>query len=476
MTLSGRIGAYLEGDKVIWMVTLILSLGSLLAVYSAISSLAYKSEGGSLHFLFKQGLMLALGWGVMLLIHKVNFRYFSRISQVLIWVAALLLILTLVFGADINEAKRWLRIPFTRLTLQTSDFAKVVLVTYVARELNNRRTQLHDFRTGVLPILVPIGLICLLILPADFSTAALLGVVCIGMLFIGGVPWKHLFKIGGLGVVALVMLYGIGKAAPEVLPRFGTWAGRIERFVGVGTAAEGDALEYQIELAQVAINRGGLLPHGPGTGTSRNFLPHPYSDMIYAFIIEEWGAILGGLGLVLAYLILLFRTVRTATRCPPPFWRIIGHGARLHARVSSDDQHGRCCALVSDHRPATSFGILWRHFHDFYMPRHWHDPGRFKICHRSRKMGTIQQQRQASKQSIRSQLLFQCLNLLSASNGLLFPAVVRAATSIRHWLLQTKSNGETPSATSYLSGPSVAWKWKKFPPQATPYTACGLQG
>ncbi len=326
MTLSGRIGAYLEGDKVIWMVTLILSLGSLLAVYSAISSLAYKSEGGSLHFLFKQGLMLALGWGVMLLIHKVNFRYFSRISQVLIWVAALLLILTLVFGADINEAKRWLRIPFTRLTLQTSDFAKVVLVTYVARELNNRRTQLHDFRTGVLPILVPIGLICLLILPADFSTAALLGVVCIGMLFIGGVPWKHLFKIGGLGVVALVMLYGIGKAAPEVLPRFGTWAGRIERFVGVGTAAEGDALEYQIELAQVAINRGGLLPHGPGTGTSRNFLPHPYSDMIYAFIIEEWGAILGGLGLVLAYLILLFRTVRTATRCPRHFGGLLAMG------------------------------------------------------------------------------------------------------------------------------------------------------
>ena len=325
-TINRRVGAYLEGDKVIWMVTLILSLGSLLAVYSAISSLAYKSDGGSLHFLFKQGLMLTLGWCVMLLVHKVNFRYFSRISQVLIWVAAVLLILTLVFGADINEAKRWLRIPFTGLTLQTSDFAKVVLVTYVARELNNRRTQLHDFRAGVLPILVPIALICFLILPADFSTAALLGVVCVGMMFIGGVPWKHLFRIGGLGVVALVMLYGIGKAAPEVLPRFGTWAGRMERFVGVGSAAEGDALEYQIELAQVAINRGGLLPHGPGTGTSRNFLPHPYSDMIYAFIIEEWGALLGGLGLVLAYIILLFRTVRTATRCPRHFGGLLAMG------------------------------------------------------------------------------------------------------------------------------------------------------
>jgi cell division protein FtsW len=325
-SLHRRIGAWLEGDKVIWMVTLILSLCSLLAVYSAISSLAYKTDGSSLRFLFKQGTMLALGWGVMLLVHKVNFRYFSRISQVLIWVAAGLLLLTLLFGADINEAKRWLRIPFIGLTLQTSDFAKVVLVTFVARELNNRRMQLHQFKNGVLPILIPIGLICMLILPADFSTAALLGMVCIGMLFIGGVPFRHMLKIAGLGVAALFMLYGLGKAAPDLLPRFGTWAGRIERFAGIGNASDGDALEYQIELAQVAINRGGILPQGPGTGTSRNFLPHPYSDMIYAFVIEEWGAIMGGLGLVLLYLILLYRTIRTATRCPRHFGGLLAMG------------------------------------------------------------------------------------------------------------------------------------------------------
>ena len=325
-TLHKRIGAWLEGDKVIWMVTLILSLCSLLAVYSAISSLAYKTDGSSLRFLFKQGVMLSIGWGVMLLTHKVNFRYFSRISQVLIWVAGILLILTLIFGADINEAKRWLRIPFVGLTLQTSDFAKVVLVTFVARELTQRRMQLHDFRNGVMPILIPIGVICGLILPADFSTAAMLAIVCVGMLFIGGIPWRHLFRIAGFGVIALVVLYGVGKTAPEVLPRFGTWAGRIERFAGIDKAAEGDALDYQIELAQVAINRGGLLPHGPGTGTSRNFLPHPYSDMIYAFIIEEWGAIMGGLGLVMLYLILLFRTIRISTRCPRHFGGLLAMG------------------------------------------------------------------------------------------------------------------------------------------------------
>jgi cell division protein FtsW len=179
---------------------------------------------------------------------------------------------------------------------------------------------------GVLPILFPIGIICLLILPADFSTAALLGIVCLVMLFIGGVPMRHMLKIGGLGVAGLFMLYGLGKAAPELLPRFGTWAGRIERFAGLGNAEDGDSLEYQIELAQVAINRGGILPQGPGSGTSRNFLPHPYSDMIYAFIIEEWGAIMGGLGLVLLYLILLYRTLRTATRCPRHFGGLLAMG------------------------------------------------------------------------------------------------------------------------------------------------------
>lgn len=325
-TLHKRIGDWLEGDKVIWMVTLILSLCSLLAVYSAISSLAYKADGNSLRFLLKQSAMLSMGWMVMLLVHKVNFRYFSRISQVMIWVAGILLILTLTFGADINEAKRWLQIPFVGLTLQTSDFAKVVLVTFVARELTQRRLQLHDFRKGVLPILVPIFIICGLILPADFSTAAMLALVCIGMLFIGGIRWRHLFRIAGFAVIGLVGLYGIGKTAPELLPRFGTWAGRIERFAGIGNASEADALDYQIELAQVAINKGGLIPHGPGTGTSRNFLPHPYSDMIYAFIIEEWGAIMGGLGLVLLYLILLFRTIRISTGCPRHFGGLLAMG------------------------------------------------------------------------------------------------------------------------------------------------------
>jgi cell division protein FtsW len=318
-----------EGDKVIWMVTFFLSIASLLAVYSAISSLAYKSDGGALRFLIKQGTMLAFGWTVMWVLHRLNFKYFSRVAQVLIWVVGLLLVMTLVFGVDINNAKRWLRIPFVGMTLQTSDFAKVVLVTYVARELSLRRDQLHDFKQGIVPVLIPILIICGLILPADFSTAALLGTVCLGMIFVAGAPWRHMIKIAGFAILGGIGIYGMGKVAPDLLPRFGTWAGRIERFTGLGDGAEGattQGLDYQIELAQVAINRGGLLPQGPGSGTSRNFLPHPYSDMIYAFIIEEWGAIVGGGGMLLLYLILLSRTVRIANRCPRRFGSLLAIG------------------------------------------------------------------------------------------------------------------------------------------------------
>lgn len=310
-----------QGDKVIWMVTLLLSILSVLAVYSAISTLAYKAEGNSLKFLFKHTAMLAVGFGVMFVVHKVRFKYFSKASAILFWVAAGLLLLTLVVGPDINSARRWLRIPFIGLTFQSSDLAKIVLVTFTARQLNQYRTQLHDFRAGVWPVLWPILVICGLILPADFSTAAMLGAVCFLMLFIGGVPLRHLGRLAGMGVAGLALLFVFGKAAPKVFPRFETWTARIESFMEPG--GEGD---YQTNYAQVAIYNGGLLPKGPGTGLSRNYLPHPYSDMIYAFIIEEYGALLGGVGVMLLYLILLYRSIRIAIRTPRHFGGLLALG------------------------------------------------------------------------------------------------------------------------------------------------------
>lgn len=310
-----------QGDKVIWMITIILSLLSLVAVYSAISTLAYKAEGNSLKFLVKHSAMIGLGLGTMYVVHLTRFKYFSRISVVLLSVAAAVLLLTLMFGPDINHAKRWLKIPGLGLTFQTSDFAKIVLVTWVAHKLNQNRTMLHDFRQGVLPILLPVAGICALIVVADFSTAALLFGVCYLLFFIGGVPVKHLLRIAGLGVAGIAMMLLLGKSFPELLPRADTWVSRIESFT-----EPGDKGNYQSNFAQVAIYKGGLIPNGPGSSSARNYLPHPYSDMIYAFIIEEYGALLGGLSLILLYLILLYRSIRIALKCPKHFGGLLALG------------------------------------------------------------------------------------------------------------------------------------------------------
>ncbi|MFM1932756.1 MAG: hypothetical protein RL226_2059 [Bacteroidota bacterium] len=311
----------IQGDKVIWMVTIMLALISSLAVYSAISTLAFKAGGNSLGFLFKHLFMFVLGILVIFWVHKVNFRYFAKVSQVLIYVTVVMLALTLAFGSNINDAKRWITIPVIGLSFQTSDFAKIVLITFLAHQLNHYRTRLHEFSGGVVPVLIAPVIVCGLILPANFSTAAMLFAVSYLLMFIAGVPIKHLLQIAGLGVAGLVMVFAIGKASPKTFPRLETWINRVENFTN--PEAEGN---YQTDLAQVAIYRGGILPSGPGSGSSRNYLPHPYSDMIYAFVIEEYGAFLGGLGLILLYLILLYRSIRIATRCPKHFGGLLALG------------------------------------------------------------------------------------------------------------------------------------------------------
>ncbi|MGB1577860.1 MAG: FtsW/RodA/SpoVE family cell cycle protein [Flavobacteriales bacterium] len=327
----------LEGDRVLWGIALVLTMASLVTVYSAISTLAYKADGNSAKFLFKQAALLAGGWVVMFGVHRIHFKYFGKLANVLLALAIAALVFTLLFGTDINDARRWIKIPFIGLTVQTSDFAKLALVLWVARQLQVRANVLDDVWQGLAPILGGIALVCALILPSDFSTAAMLAAVCVAMLFVGGLPWRHMLRIGVLGLGGLGLLYGIGKAAPEALPRFGTWASRLESFAGFasGNTGTASAEDYQIELAQIAIHRGGLFPHGPASGTSRNFLPHPYSDMIFAFIVEEWGAILGGLGLVLLYLALLFRASRTAIKCESLFGRNLVLGLGLMITVQA---------------------------------------------------------------------------------------------------------------------------------------------
>jgi cell division protein FtsW len=300
----------LQGDRTIWMVTFFLSLISILAVYSAISTLAYKAKGNSLFFLFKHGGMIVLGFMVMYFVHRMAFRYFSRLSKILLLMAAGLLAYALFFGQNLNDANRWISIPFTGLTFQPSDFAKIALIIYVGRTLAVNRERLDDFKEGVMPVLWPIGLICGLILPANFSTAAMLAGICFLMMFMAGVPFRHMSKLfaAGVGMILFIIVIGETTGFPK---RYATWKNRI-----VNSMDENSEGNYQIDLAKYAIHEGGVIPKGPGSGSSRNFLPHPYSDMIYPFIIEEYGSIFGGISLVLLYLILLYRTIKLSINNP----------------------------------------------------------------------------------------------------------------------------------------------------------------
>ncbi len=319
------IATYLRGDRVIWMVCLVLGLLSILAVYSSISSLAYKyTDGNTFHYLLKHGMMLGTGFAIMYLVHKVNYRYFARLSQIMIWVSAALLVLTLLLGVNLNDASRWLRIPIINQNFQTSDLAKIVLIAYLSRMLVVKREVIASFKEGFVPLMIPIVLICGLILPANFSTAALLFIVSFVMLFIGGVPIKHLAGVGAVAIAGFGLLLLVSTSVPGLLPRLETWKGRITSFESGESAAN-----YQIEHAMMAIKSGGVLPSGPGSGDSRNYLPHPYSDMIYAFIIEEYGSLVGGCGVLLLYLIFMYRGLKVARQCQRPFGTYLVLGLSL---------------------------------------------------------------------------------------------------------------------------------------------------
>lgn len=321
--MKEKIFLYLQGDRIIWVIAMILGLVSILAVYSSISSLAYKyQEGNTFYFLLKHLVMMVAGFAIMYGVHRMPHRYIYRISQLMIWVSAGLLLFTLLFGSNINAASRWLTIPIINQSFQTSDLAKIVLVAYVARLLSRNNENIKDFKTGVLPVLLPIIIICGLILPANFSTAFLLFGTCLILMFIAGVRLLHLFAILGSGVMIFVLLLAASTVMPELLPRVNTWKSRILSFSETeeATGTENQIQRnYQVEMAKIAIHRGGLLPNGPGKGTSRNYMPHPYSDMIFAFIVEEYGSLLGGLGLLSLYIILLFRVIRISSHSEKKF-------------------------------------------------------------------------------------------------------------------------------------------------------------
>ncbi|MEW6469789.1 MAG: FtsW/RodA/SpoVE family cell cycle protein [Bacteroidota bacterium] len=311
----------IQGDKVIWIIVLMLSLFSIAVVYSSVAQIAFRYRGGNTaYYLVKHTLIIGFGFVLMYLTHKVRYTYFSRLSQIGVWAAAPLLLYTLLRGVSAGEAPRWLEIPGTGLTFQTSDFAKLALIIYVARILAVKQGEFNEFKTVFIYLLLPIGIICGLIFPANFSTAALLFFVCFLLMFIGKVPMKYLLSILGGGIVFIGLLALLIAKFPDAVPRGQTWKSRIESFAS-GSAEE----NYQAEQAKIAIGTSGIIGKGPGGSTQRGFLPQASSDFVFAILIEEYGLAAGGL-IVLLYLILFFRGIRIAQNSEKVFGTLMVFG------------------------------------------------------------------------------------------------------------------------------------------------------
>ncbi len=310
---------YLKGDKVIWAVIIFLSIVSLLAVYSSTGTLAYRSQGGNTtYYILKHSSILIVSLGIIFITHMIPYKFYSRLSQLFLFVSVIMLVITLLIGTTINEASRWLTLPGLGFTIQTSDFAKLSLIMYLARLLSLKQYEIKDLHDSFVRLLVPVLVVCGLIMPANLSTSIILFATCIILMFVGRVRTKYLIGLVFSGIVFISLFIAVALYSQSE-GRLGTWRNRIESFVT--KSGEGS---YQVEQSKIAIATGGLLGKGPGNSSQRNFLPHPYSDFIYAIIIEEYGFV-GGLIVLFFYLWLLYRAgliVKRSTRTFPAFLAI----------------------------------------------------------------------------------------------------------------------------------------------------------
>jgi cell division protein FtsW len=329
-TMGDNLVSKTKGDRVIWAIVIILTLVSLLVVYSSTGSLAYKYSKSTESFLFKQFAFIILGVLIIYFAHRVNYTIYSRIALILFMIAIPLLIYTYFFGARLNEGSRWIKLPVINMTFQTSDLAKLALFMYMSRQLSRKQSVIKDFKKGFLPIIIPVAIICLLIAPANLSTAVLVGATSLLLMFIGRVSSKHILITIGIAMIPVIILLTIAikyydktehktKDLPTMFAtgRVPTWIGRIQTFIYSSKEDDNEKL-YQINQAKIAIANGGWFGVGPGNSSARNFLPHSYSDFIFAIILEEYGLI-GGAFIVFIYLLFLYRCIRLYRKCPFAF-------------------------------------------------------------------------------------------------------------------------------------------------------------
>jgi cell division protein FtsW len=330
----GKITTRTYGDKVIWTVVVVLTMMSLLAVYSSTGTLAYKLSKSTESYLLKQILFIAFGSGLIYVLHLVNYKFYSRFSLFLFVISVPLLIYTLFFGTSLNDANRWIKLPIINLTIQTSDLAKLALFMYISRLLSKKQDVIKDFKQGFLPVIIPVAIICIFIAPANLSTALLTGATSLVLMFIGRISLKHIGMVILVAAIPVAIIVALAKAyydplqrAKEPLPetlriaRLETWISRTQDFL----YSDNKDVSYQVQQSKIAIAKGSWVGLGPGNSEARNFLPHPYSDFIYAIIIEEYG-LMGGVVIMGIYMLFLFRCIRIMKRCPYAFGAFLSLG------------------------------------------------------------------------------------------------------------------------------------------------------
>jgi cell division protein FtsW len=318
---------HIKGDRAIWAIVAMLAILSFMPVYSASTNLVYVvGNGSTTGHLIKHIALLIMGFGILYGVHKIPYRYFSGGSVLMLPIVILLLIFTIAQGNTIGgaNASRWIRIPFVGVGFQTSTLAGLVLLVYVARYLAKNKEKQIVFKESLIQLWLPVGLVLMLILPANFSTTAILFFMIVLLAFIGGYPMKYIANVVGIGIVALGLFILVAKAFPDLMPnRIHTWEKRISGFFS-GENAE----NYQVEKAKIAIATGGVTGKGPGKSVQKNFLPQSSSDFIYAIIVEEYGLV-GAVFVLFIYFLLLFRIVVSARKATTIFATLLTIGVGL---------------------------------------------------------------------------------------------------------------------------------------------------
>ncbi|MGH1388024.1 FtsW/RodA/SpoVE family cell cycle protein [Kordia sp.] len=321
----------IKGDRALWAVVALLALFSFLPVYSASSNLAYLyGDGNTLKFLVKHASHLFLGFAIIYGVHRMPYHYFKGLSIIMLPIVLFFLIYTLAQGTTIGgaNASRWMRIPFVGIKFQTSTLASVVLMIYVARYLSKIKDKVVTFKETILPLWVPVFIIVGLILPANFSTTAIIFSMVLMLCFLGGYPWKYLLMVVGSGIIGLLLFIVIGRAIPgPIQVKIQTWENRVSNYWS-GNVKENNEGNYQIDRAKIAIASGGVLGVGSGKSVMKNLLPQSASDFIYAIIVEEYGLV-GGLSLLFLYMLLLFRIVIVAHKADTIFGKLLAIGVGL---------------------------------------------------------------------------------------------------------------------------------------------------